>query len=64
MRHRHTDGTRPNGGVIHDEARHEVLIFAGRYTIFQARPDHFVAGSFRAVARAVLGRKRVPDIFR
>jgi hypothetical protein len=37
MRHRHTDRARPNRGVVHDEAGHEVLIFAGRYPVLQAR---------------------------
>jgi hypothetical protein len=62
MRHRHADGARPNGGVVHDETGHEVLIFAGRYPILQAHPDHFVAGPFGAVPRAVLGCKRIPAV--
>jgi len=64
MRHRHADGPCPNGGVVHDETRHEVLVFAGRNTIVQAHPDHFVAGAFRAVPRAVLGRKYIPAVVR
>jgi hypothetical protein len=27
MRHRYADGARPNRGVVHDEAGHEVLSF-------------------------------------
>src|SRR5262249_43248458 len=42
VRHRHTDGARPNREVVHDEAGHEVLIFAGRYPVLQARADHLV----------------------
>src|SRR6266480_2680205 len=57
VRHRHADGARPNRGVVHDEAGHKVLIFAGRNPILQAHSDHFIAGSLRAVPRAVLGRK-------
>src|SRR5215471_17261474 len=64
MRHRHTDGARPNRGVVHDEAGHEVLIFAGRYPVLQARADHLVAGPFPPVPRAVLGRERIPAVFR
>jgi hypothetical protein len=39
MRHRHADRARPNRGIIHDEAGHEVFIFAGRHPIPQARSD-------------------------
>jgi hypothetical protein len=35
MRHRHADGARPNRGVVHNEAGHEVFIFAGRYPVFR-----------------------------
>src|ERR1700751_2172300 len=59
-----TDGARPNRGVVHDETGHEALIFAGRYPVLQARADHFVAGPFPPVPRAVLGRKRIPAVFR
>ena len=64
MRHRHANGARPNRGVVQNEAGHEVLIFAGRYPVLQARPDHLVAGPFRSVPRAVLSRKRIPEVFR
>jgi len=64
MRYRHADWARPNRGVVHDEAGHEVLIFAGRYPILQARADHLVAGPFPPVPRAVLGRKYIPALFR
>jgi hypothetical protein len=39
MRHRHADGARPNRGVVHDEAGHEVLIFAGRHPVLQGRAE-------------------------
>jgi hypothetical protein len=64
MRHRHTDGAGPNKGVVHDEAGHEILIFAGRYPVLQARADHLVAGPFPPVPGAVLGRKRIPAVLR
>src|SRR5215471_8638351 len=64
MRHRHTDGARPNRGVVHDEAGHEVLVLAGRYPILQARADHLVASPFPPVPRAVLGRECIPAVFR
>src|SRR5215831_10448659 len=64
MRHRHADGAGPNGGVVHDETGHEVLIFAGRHPVLQARADHLVAGPFSSVPRAVLVRNRIPAIFR
>src|SRR6478672_1534950 len=64
MRHRHADGARPNRGVVHDEAGHEVLIFAGRHPVLQACADHLVAGPFLPVPRAVLGRKRIPAVLR
>src|SRR5262249_42584278 len=64
MRYRHADGARPNGGVVHDEAGHEVLVFAGRNAVLQVYADHFVAGPFRAVPRPVLGRERIPTVFR
>src|SRR5437588_3585425 len=64
MRHRYADGARPNRGVVHDEAGHEVIIFAGRHTVLQERADHLIAGPFLPVPRAVLVRKRVAAIFR
>src|SRR5262249_22258207 len=63
-RHGHADGAGPNRGVIHDETGHEVLIFAGRNAVLQVYADHFVAGPFRAVPRPVLGRERIPTVFR
>jgi D-arabinose 1-dehydrogenase-like Zn-dependent alcohol dehydrogenase len=63
-RHGYADGARPNRGVIHDEAGHEVLIFASRNPVLQAHADHFVTGPFRAVPRAMLDRKRIPAVFR
>ena len=64
MRHRHADRARPNRGVVHHEAGHEVLVFAGRHPVLQARADHLVAGPLPPVPRSVLGRKRIPTIFR
>ena len=51
MRHRHADGARPNRGVVHNEAGHEVLIFAGRHPVLQARADHHTA----AITAGALG---------
>ena len=64
MRHRHADRARPNRGVVHNEAGHEVLVFAGRHPVLQVHADHFIAGALRAVPRAVLGRKHIPAVFR
>src|SRR5262249_6683888 len=55
MRHRHPDGARPNRGVVDDEAGHEVLIFAGRYPVLQARADHLVAGPFSPGSKSHAG---------
>ena len=37
MRHRYADRARPHRGVVHDKPGHEVLIFAGRNPVLQAR---------------------------
>jgi hypothetical protein len=63
MRHRYADGGRPNRGVVHNEASHEVLIFAGRHTVLEERADHLVAGPFLPVPRAVVQTRR-RDILR
>jgi hypothetical protein len=49
MRNCYADGTRPNSAIVHDEAGHEVLIFAGRHPVLQACADHLVAGPFPSV---------------
>jgi hypothetical protein len=64
MRHGDAYGAPPNGGVVHDEAGHEVLIFAARHPVLQAHADHFIAGALRTVSRAVLGCTRIPAVVR
>ena len=64
MRHGHADGTRPHRGIVHDEARHEVLIFPTGHSILETRSDQLVAGPRAAIPRAVQSSKGIPAVLR
>src|SRR6516225_9394787 len=60
----HTDRPAPHRTVVDDKAGGEILVFAGRHTIFHNHANNFVAGALGEIPRTMLGGKDVAAIVR
>src|SRR5580704_17176895 len=62
---RDAHGASPNVAIVHDEARHEIFVFAACVTsLMQGHANDLIAHADRAIPRAVFGSEDVALVFR
>src|SRR5579875_1704925 len=63
LRYRHAHRTPPAASIRQHEAGQKILVRSGCVPVFHERHNHFIAGAYRTIPRAMLGHEKLPAIF-